>query len=320
MRASVKVVQGHSAEARADCAAVLASGASTAGTVCLAEVLGNTGQLAQAETILRSLLARDGALDSADGLTSWMTSGSASSRSQAHATSAGEATERTTSSSASLGSQAQANPAGEATERTTSSSASLGSQVQATSAGGLPASLRGWVLGLLADFVDRRGDSHASEAFLRDALKATPSNEGIRSALCDVLIARGALREALALLDLPAPSAGLLARRARVQRLMNDSRLSATRAQIDDLLSLASRRGERPHLREEALIALDVDGDAEHALQLAKANFETQRETVDVRVLVRAARARGDREGLARVTRWLRETGFEDQVLARIGT
>jgi tetratricopeptide (TPR) repeat protein len=64
MRASVKVVQGHSAAARADCAAVLADGASVAGTVCLAEVLGNTGQLAQAEAILKSVVVRDEATSS----------------------------------------------------------------------------------------------------------------------------------------------------------------------------------------------------------------------------------------------------------------
>src|SRR5690242_20727696 len=62
MRASVKVVQGHSGEARADCAAVLASGESAAGTVCFAQVLGSTGRLAQAETLLNALLARSDAL------------------------------------------------------------------------------------------------------------------------------------------------------------------------------------------------------------------------------------------------------------------
>jgi hypothetical protein len=130
------------------------------------------------------------------------------------------------------------------------------------------------------------------------------------------LIARGVFREALALIDLPAPSIGLLARRARIQTLMGDASLAATRGQIGDALSLASRRGERPHLREQALIALDVDRDAERALGLAKSNFETQRETLDVRLLVRAARASGDREAVEVVTRWMRDTGFEDWRIA----
>ena len=253
MRASVKVVQGRAAEARADCAAVLASGESAAGTVCFAQVLGSTGQLAQAEALLKTLLARGDGLRAA----------------AAHA-----------------------------------------------DAAALPASVRGWALWLSADFADRRGDGRAAESLLREAMAATPTNEGVRSALCDLLIARGALREALDVVDLPAPSTGLLARRARAQRLLRDPGLSATRAQLHDLTSLASRRAEIPHLREEALFALDVDGDADRALDLAKRNFATQRETIDVRLLARAARAKGDRQALELVTRWMRETGFQDQEIA----
>jgi tetratricopeptide (TPR) repeat protein len=245
MRASVNVVEGHAAEARGDCAAVLAGGESAAGTACLAQVMGDTGKLTQAEALLSGLRARQD---------------------------------------------------------------------------GLSADLRGWLAWLQADFADRRGDTRRSEMFLREALQATPYNEGVRSALADMLIARGAFLEALTIVDLPAPSIGLLARRARAEKALGRSSLESTRAQISDLLNLASRRGERPHLREEALIALDVEGDSERALALAKANFEVQRETIDARILARAARARGDREGLDIVTRWMRETGFEDAELTGVRT
>jgi tetratricopeptide (TPR) repeat protein len=245
MRASVHLVEGRAMEARSDCAAVLAGGESAAGTACLAQVLGDTGELAQAESLLKGLLAKGDELS---------------------------------------------------------------------------ADMRGWVAWLQADFADRRGDARRSEMFLREALQATPFNEGVRSALADVLIARGACREALAVVDLPAPSIGLLARRARAQKALGESSLEATREQISDVLNLASRRGERPHLREEALIAMDVDGDSERALPLARANFEVQRETLDVRLLARAARARGDREALDIVARWLRETGFEDADLTGVRT
>ncbi len=58
---------------------------------------------------------------------------------------------------------------------------------------------RAWALWLLADFADRAGDAHAAEAQLRGAMEADPQNEGIRSALSDLLLSRGAYREALAL-------------------------------------------------------------------------------------------------------------------------
>ena len=254
MRASVKVVQGHAADARADCAAVLGSGATAAGTVCLAQVFSVTGKLDQAEVLLKTVLPRERA-----------------------------------------SAQAQ-------TPQTFSTQ------------------ILGWAFWLQADCADRRGDFRAAEQSLRDSLAATPTNEGVRAALSDLLIARGALREAIRVVDLPAPSTGLLERRARAQQLLGDPGLSATRAQIEDLLSLASRRGERPHLREEALLALDVDGNAERALELAKANFAVQRETIDARLLVRAARAHGDRDAIETIAKWMRDTGFEDRTLAEIRT
>src|SRR5262249_23531941 len=59
MRASIKMVNGRAMEARADCARVMAAGESTAGTICLAQVLGATGGLARAEALLKALVSRD---------------------------------------------------------------------------------------------------------------------------------------------------------------------------------------------------------------------------------------------------------------------
>jgi Tfp pilus assembly protein PilF len=250
MRASVKMVQGRVHEARPDCAAVLASGESAAGTICLAQVLGSTGSLARADALIKAVLARDNRGSAADAA--------------------------------------------------------------------LPQPIRGWGLWLLADFASRAGDEVSAEAWLRAALQATPENEGVRSALSDLLLARGALQEAMSVVDLPSPSVGLLARRAHAQVLLRDRAVADTRARIDALRALASRRGDPPHLREEALIALNVNQDAARALQLARANFAVQRETIDARLLVRAARAAGDLAALREVASWLRETGFEDRQLAGV--
>jgi len=251
MRASVKMVNGRASEARGDCAGVMAAGESTAGAICLAQVLGATGGLARADTLLRALVSR------------------------------GELA-----------------PSGATAARFAASDPT-----------------RAWALWLLADFADRAGDAHAAEAQLRAAMEAAPQNEGIRSALSDLLLSRGAYREAFDLVDLPAPTIGLLARRARAQQFLRDPALEDTRAQIQDLVTLATRRGDPPHLREEALIALDIDHDAPRALDLAKANFETQRETLDVRLLVRAAAACSDSAALRAVAAWVRETSYEDRQL-----
>jgi hypothetical protein len=120
------------------------------------------------------------------------------------------------------------------------------------------------------------------------------------------------------LLDLPNLSYGLLVRAARVQALRRDPALSRTRRQLAELESLAERRGDVPHLREQAMLALDVEHDADRALTLAKANFATQREALDVRLLARAALTLKDRATLADLKQWLTSTGFEDRRLTAV--
>lgn len=60
------------------------------------------------------------------------------------------------------------------------------------------------------------------------------------------------------------------------------------------------------------------EGDAVRALAAAEKNFATQKELPDVRVLARAAVAAGDAAALARLSQWLRVTGFEDAVTTEI--
>jgi tetratricopeptide (TPR) repeat protein len=253
MRASVKLVQGQAEEARPDCTAVLSAGEAAAGTICLAQVLGATGELSRATSLVSRLLAPDGRV----------------------------------------------------LEPASPSSVPLARPI------------RGWALWILADFTDRAGDRATAEQLLRAALEMVPDNEGVRSALADLLLARGATREAMELVDLPSPSLGLLARRAHAQTVLRDPAVADTRARIDTLLAPAARRGDRPHLREEALVALYVDKDAERALELARQNFEAQRETIDVRLLASAARASGNREALDQLSGWMRESRYEDRGFER---
>lgn len=252
MRASVKLVQGRAAEARPDCTAVLSAGEAAVGTICLAQVLGATGELERATSLVSRLLSPDGRV------------------------------------------------------------------LEPASPSSIPLArpIRGWALWILADFTDRAGDPATAERLLRAALEMVPDNEGIRSALSDLLIQRGAAGEAMTLVDLPSPSLGLLARRAHAQTILRDPAVAETRARIDALLAPFQRRGDRPHLREEALVALYVDKNPERAVELARQNFGAQREAIDVRLFARAAQASADREAMRALTDWQRESRYEDRELA----
>jgi predicted Zn-dependent protease len=69
MRANVHIVTGDYEHARPDCAWLMGSGEQWAGTVCIAQVLGSTGQLQRARTLLERLMAGDAAVPSGQGQT-----------------------------------------------------------------------------------------------------------------------------------------------------------------------------------------------------------------------------------------------------------
>jgi predicted Zn-dependent protease len=61
MRANVRIVTGDYEHARPDCAWLLGSGEQWTGSVCIAQVLGSTGQLPRARALLERLMASDAA-------------------------------------------------------------------------------------------------------------------------------------------------------------------------------------------------------------------------------------------------------------------
>src|SRR6202043_1409466 len=67
MRANVHIVTGDYVQARPDCAWLLGSGEQWTGSVCIAQVLGSTGQLERARALLERLMAGDAAGQSGQG-------------------------------------------------------------------------------------------------------------------------------------------------------------------------------------------------------------------------------------------------------------
>lgn len=172
---------------------------------------------------------------------------------------------------------------------------------------------RVWALEVLADLAVRAGNDEAAEVALREAVRLDPQGEAVRVALAELLLDQRRAAEALAILDVDRPSTATFVQRARALRLLGrGEELRETLALTRELFHLAARRGERTHRREEALLALHVEGDAGRALTLAEENFEAQREAVDLRLLARAAHAAGDPAVLAEVDRWTRQSGIRD--------
>lgn len=159
----------------------------------------------------------------------------------------------------------------------------------------------------LAEMAVRQGDLASAEISFRKALAIEPANSYTLSAYVDLLMATGRQREVLPLIDPAASSEALITRR-----------LLAMNASRDQAASFAAQLVASGHLRELAMIQLDLLNDPQSALESALTNWQNQRESIDAILVLRSA-LMGASPGSARpVVNWLRQASLEDERIQQL--
>ena len=181
-----------------------------------------------------------------------------------------------------------------------------------------PAGERVFALGSLAEIAARTGRQQLADETLRAALELAPRDATLLAARADLLLDRGRPAEVLPLLAGETRSDGLLLRLALAEARLRSRELEAHLAELRARFAASRLRGDALHLGEEARFALELEGDAQEALRLAKENFAVQREPRDARILLEAALAAGDPAAGEPARALLRETSLEDLRLARL--
>jgi len=182
--------------------------------------------------------------------------------------------------------------------------------------------VRAWASTILAEIAARRGDREAAEAHLRAVLAIDPRDAYARGAYADLLLDAGRPREAAALVASETRHDALLLRLVLAEARLPEAaaEYKAHRAELTARFHAARLRGDALHAREESRFRLAIDRDVRAAVELARANWDVQREPADLRVLADAALAADDKAALATATEWIRTTRLEDVTLAaRIG-
>lgn len=167
-----------------------------------------------------------------------------------------------------------------------------------------------WVSGTLGELSERAGDVEAAERELRRALDADPEDAYVRGALADLYLDAARHADVVTLVRGREENDAMLLRLAIAER---GAGLPSADLHVDALAArfAASRlRGDTVHRREEARFEL-LRGDASRALELARANFAVQKEVWDVRVLLEAAKAKGDSAAAAPALDHVQRTGLE---------
>jgi len=108
----------------------------------------------------------------------------------------------------------------------------------------------------------------------------------------------------------------LLLRLALADQALQVPAFAADLQALQDRFAAARLRGDTVHRREEARFALALLGDPRRALQLARENWDVQREPWDARILLEAALASGDAAAARPAVEFLNGAGLEDVTLA----
>ena len=180
--------------------------------------------------------------------------------------------------------------------------------------GAQQAGTRQWLLTSLAEVEELAGRPTSAETFYRQALQAERSGY-LLLAYSDFLLREKRPAEVPALLGKEPRSDAVLLRLAIAARRAGIAGIA--RQDSEELRARFDAAGLRPgnaevHAREAALFALDVEGDAQRALDLARTNVQLQREPIDLLLLARAAAAANDESARRELRALLQTTGLRD--------
>jgi hypothetical protein len=184
-----------------------------------------------------------------------------------------------------------------------------------------------WARTVAAELAQRLGrtapaNQHFEQAIRRMTAADSP-DPGLLAAYADFLLSQRDARRVQALLT-PFPRQDTLVLRLTLAEglLARQGDAAAQAAAQEHTRHLRLRfqemrqRGDRSHLRDQALFELDVLGDPPAALRSMAQAWSLQREPLDALLYLRAARAAGAPDAAAAVRRWIAETGLQDLRLA----
>jgi hypothetical protein len=175
---------------------------------------------------------------------------------------------------------------------------------------------RAWRASELGEMAVRMGRDVEAEHWFSSGLRLSPGDFYIRAAYADLLLRQRRPQEALALLKGRESLEPLLLRIAIAQKMLRDPGLAQSSERLTAAFAAEAQRGDGVHRREQARFLLDVRGDARAALAAALENWQVQRETEDVLVLVRAAYAAGAPGAAAPAVEFVHRHAVQDARIA----
>ena len=178
--------------------------------------------------------------------------------------------------------------------------------------------LKLWIQTRLAEAALQLGRDELAERHFKAALTLGLTDGFLLAAYADFLLDRGRPAEVLGLLKDWERSDVLLLRLTLAEQAIKHPSTAAHIAMIKERFDASALRGDKLHQQDEARFHLYLLADATGALRLAQENFRVEREPSDARILLEAALAAKDPRAAQPALDWLRASGYEDPLYAKL--
>ena len=179
-------------------------------------------------------------------------------------------------------------------------------------------SIQVWILTLLAEMATRLGDDKAAEEYFKNAMKIEEPDGYLLGAYSDFLLDKKRPQEVVKLLKTKTKIDPLLLRYAEAQKAINSAQAITYINALKQRFAAATMRGDTVHQREQARFELRLMNNPKRALELAKLNWQIQKEPADARIYLEAAIAMHDKNEANTVIHWLAANQQQDVTLSRI--
>jgi len=177
-----------------------------------------------------------------------------------------------------------------------------------------------WSLTVLAEIASRMGKNEEAKQYFAEALEVRQQDVFLLNAYADFLLDQKHPAEVIALLRDKTRIDSLLLRIALAKQQLADNDLPDIITQLKARFAASRLRGENLHQGDEARFTLSLLKQPQQALQLALANWMSQREPKDARILLEAAIAANDSGAAQPVIELINTTGMEHVQLRQLAT
>ena len=175
-----------------------------------------------------------------------------------------------------------------------------------------------WALTILAEIAVRRGEDELAEKHFKEAFSIGLYDNYLLSTYSDFLLSKGRAKEVVSLLSDKTRIDNLLLRLALAEKDLNVSALNEHTKDLQSRFIASHLRGDNVHQREEAIFELKLKNNSKKALELAKKNWEVQREPIDAKIFLESAIACGNKSSAKRIIEFIEKNKLEDVELAEL--